>query len=91
MGEDIRGLCNVPVASLQYPSRAHVDAVMDRIKRAGWRPILLGSTKSFVNYPNGDVKEVVALNSLDDQSLLGRPPTTGSRPLYWSVWMWEGK
>jgi hypothetical protein len=77
------------VAGLQHYKSSNVDAVIRRIEQAGRRPVLLASNQHYLKpYPNGVVKEVMALKTRQYEHALGKPPT-GSWKLTWDVWMWE--
>lgn len=98
LSQAVRGLCGVPTASLMpaspsgiNPRPSDVRAVIRRIERAGRRPVLLAQAREQLNpYPNGTVRKIMSLNSVEDQRAMDRPPAGGS-PLRWNVWMWEAK
>lgn len=98
LSQAVRGICGVPTASLMpvspssdNPSPADVRAVIDRIERAGRRPVLLAQSRAQLNpYPNGTVRKIMDLTTVEDQHAMDRPPT-GSAPMHWNVWMWEAK
>lgn len=98
LSEAVRGICGVPAAGLmpvspsgRNPKPADVKAVIRRIERTGRRPVLLAQNRDQLNpYPNGTVRKIMTLTTVQDQHAMDRPPT-GSQAMRWNVWMWEAK
>jgi hypothetical protein len=89
MLENIRGMCDLPVARIDYPTTAKVQAVIAGIEATGRRAVLLdASATDFSAYPDGTVEEVMNLHTqLDVWDFSGIPHSTSSYQLV--VWMWE--
>jgi hypothetical protein len=87
--ENIRGMCDLPVARIDYPTTEKVQAVIASIEGTGRRAILLGANATdFSAYPDGTVEEVMNLHTqLDIWDFQGVPHSTSS--YHFVVWMWE--
>jgi hypothetical protein len=90
--EAVRGMCGDPATRVapagHPPSVAAVREIVRDIERAGRRPVLLAARASELQPYGGQVKQIMALKTTMDASVLTGPPhTTG--PLALSVWIWE--
>lgn len=92
LSETLRGMCGYPVAGVMHgTSPADVDAIMNRVRRAGRKPVLIASNKNLLKpYKNGILKEAMAATARGDAWVYDRPPV-GSSKFGWTLWMWESK
>src|SRR5215469_17072001 len=71
----IRGMCGVPTARMTSPSPTSAAAIVDGIRTAGRRPVLLGpSAASVASYGGMDPVHVLQLNIVGDAHTLAGPP-----------------
>ena len=86
--EVIRGMCGYPTAVLPNPARASVQLVVQRIARAGRKPVLLATDRAALSpYGNG-TKEVMLLHTHQEVGVKMHPPES-INPLDFEVWMLE--
>ncbi|MFY9935005.1 MAG: hypothetical protein WAK82_44115 [Streptosporangiaceae bacterium] len=91
----VRGMCGYPTVrytptagGLRPPSPARLEKVVQGIRRAGRRPVLLGASASELKPYGGLAKEVMNLHTQMDTSTLVTPPKT-TKPLKLTVWLSE--
>ena len=91
----VRGMCGYPTVrytptagGLRPPSPARLEKVVQGIRRAGRRPVLLGASASELKPDGGLAKEVMNLHTQMDTSTLVTPPKT-TKPLKLTVWLSE--
>jgi hypothetical protein len=86
--EVIRGMCGVPVARLGHPPVAALHQVTRDIRQAGRTPVLLGSEAAQLTRFGGSARQVMALESTEDEHSLTRPPRRTEK-LTINVWLSE--
>ena len=82
----IRGLCDTPTAQLTVVSPANVSAVIDGIRRAGRRPVLLAQQPSELTPYGASPVEVLNLLTTQEAHNLTAPPTR-TWLIHYTVWM----
>jgi hypothetical protein len=86
--EIVRGICGMPAARMNSPTRGQVLAVVRGIAAAGRRPVLLGSAPSQLARYGGPTQRIMSLQTTVDTSTLVTPPETTS-PFSWYIWISE--
>jgi hypothetical protein len=91
--EIVRGMCGDPAARVTTPSDNPPDLtvmreIVRRIRQAGRRPVFLAGDAAELEPYGGPVREVLALNTTQDDNVLMGPPLT-TKPFPLSIWMWE--
>jgi hypothetical protein len=82
----IRGMCDVPVASMTGQTTAAVSAVIQGIQGAGRHPVLLGSRPGQLTAFGGSPVRVLDLVTAQDAHDLTSPPTAPSK-VHFEIWM----
>jgi hypothetical protein len=82
----VRGICGVPAAVLDHPTKAEVQAVTQGIDGVGRRPVLLAESEN--ELPGGSTapREVVNLLTTQEAHNLTAPPTR-TWLIHYTVWM----
>ena len=81
-----RGICDTPTAQLTVVSPADVSAVIDGIRRAGRRPVLLAQQQSELTPYGGATSEALNLLTTQEAHNLTAPPTR-TWLIHYTVWM----
>jgi hypothetical protein len=82
----VRSMCGVPAARVRDGSdEQDVQRVIDRIRRVGRRPVVLGATAEQVA-PYGPAEQILRLRTRQDQRTLTKPPHA-TWTLNLDVWM----
>jgi hypothetical protein len=90
----VRGMCGYPAVrytpsrSGRPPTAAQLEKVVQGIRQAGRRPVLLGAKASELKPYGGLAREVMDLHTQMDTSTLVTPPKT-TKPLKLTVWLSE--
>jgi hypothetical protein len=90
-GPAVRELCGQPAALVDAApspglSATEIEQAVTSVERTGWRPVLLGATRSAVSLPGTVPRQVVSLRTAgDDETLTGAP--AGTQPVTYSVWL----
>ena len=87
IAQNVRGMCDVPVAILPGSQPSAVHRVEAGIRSAGRVPVLLAAMKKQVSL-YGPASEIMNLHSMEDSHTLTSPPTTTWK-LTFRVWMSE--
>jgi hypothetical protein len=82
----IRGGCGTPTARMNRPGPLSVQQVMAGIRRAGRRPVLLGSGQAELARFGMPPRQVVNLVTRQDAHELTRPPAT-TWPIRYAIWV----
>ena len=82
----IRGQCDTPAAVLPAPTQSGVAAVVQGIRLAGRRPVLLAQSQPELTPYIGAPTEVVNLLTTQEAHLLTTPPTR-TWGIHYTVWM----
>jgi hypothetical protein len=86
--EVIRGVCGVPAARMNPPSRALMAQIVRGIAAAGHRPVLMGSAPSQLARYGGPSRLAMSLRTTTDASTLVTPPET-TWAFTWYIWVSE--
>ncbi len=92
--EIVRGMCGDPTARVTTrspdnpPDPTVMREIVQRIRQAGRRPVVLAGDASELKPYGGHVREVLDLNTTQDEDVLLGPPLT-TKPFTLSIWMWE--
>ncbi len=90
----VRGMCGDPTARVTTrssdnpPDPTVMREIVQRIRQAGRRPVILAGDASELKPYGGQVREVLDLNTTQDENVLLGPPLT-TKPFTLSIWMWE--
>jgi hypothetical protein len=84
----IRGICDTPAATIQNPTRARTDAVVQGIESVGRRPVLLAQLPTELTASGAPPREVVNLLTTQEAHNLTSPPTR-TWGIHYTVWMSE--
>ena len=84
--QTIRGMCGVPVASVNGQNTTAVEDVISGIDRAGRRPVLLGAQASELQDYGGNPVRVLDLSTEQEPHTLNQPPGAPSSVRY-VIWM----
>jgi hypothetical protein len=84
----VRGICDTPAAVLDAPAPGDVQAVMDGIRLAGRRPVLLAGQQPELASSGGTPREVVNLLTTQEAHNLTTPPSR-TWLIHYTVWMSE--
>nr|MDQ2876689.1 hypothetical protein [Actinomycetota bacterium] len=87
IAQNVRGMCDVPVAILPGSRPSAVRRVEAGIRAAGRVPVLLAATKAQVS-SYGPARQIMNLHTMEDAHTLTSPPTTTWK-LTFRVWMSE--
>lgn len=88
IGQDVRGMCNVPVAASLRSDPAYVKMLIADIQRIGRRPVVLATTQSLVAEYGAPTKRVMDLHTqVDPHSLVWAPVDTDKIKVV--IWMSE--
>jgi len=82
----VRGQCDTPAAVLAAPTQAEVGVVVQGIRLAGRRPVLLAQSQPELTPYTGAPTEVVNLLTTQEAHLLTTPPTR-TWGIHYTVWM----
>jgi hypothetical protein len=82
----VRGMCDTPTGRMDGASAGEIQRVVAAIERAGRHPVLLASSTSRLSGFGGTPREVLNLQTTQDQHLLTSPPTT-TWPIHYTVWL----
>jgi hypothetical protein len=82
----VRGMCNMPTGRMDGAPAGDVQHVIAAIERTGRHPVLLGSSTTQLSVFGGTPREVLDLQTTQDQHLLTSPPTT-TWPIRYTVWL----
>jgi hypothetical protein len=86
--EVVRGMCGYPTAVLRNPTPTSVAQVVRGIEQAGRRPVLLAGGRSQLTPYGNAMKEIMALDTTQEQGLETRPPWT-TAAMHMTVWILE--
>jgi hypothetical protein len=88
VGQDVRGMCNVPTAASLQSDPASVKMLVADIQRAGRRPVILATTERLVAKYGVPAKRVMDLHTtVDPHSLVWAPVDTDKIKVV--IWMSE--
>jgi hypothetical protein len=88
IGQDVRGMCNVPTAASLRSDPAYVKGLIESIQRVGRRPVVLATTANLVAEYGAPTKRVMALHTqADPHSLEWAPVDTDKIKMI--IWMSE--
>ena len=88
IGQDVRGMCNVPTAASLRSDPAYVQNLIRDIQRVGRRPVVLASTQNLVAEYGAPTKRVMDLHTqVDPHSLEWAPVDTDKIKVV--IWMSE--
>jgi hypothetical protein len=88
IGQDVRGMCNVPTAASLRSDPAYVKMLIRSIQRVGRRPVVLATTQNLVAEYGAPTKRVMDLHTqVDPHSLEWAPVDTDKIKMI--IWMSE--
>ena len=88
IGQDVRGMCDVPTAASLRSDPAYVKGLIASIQRVGRRPVVLATTAKLLAEYGAPTKRVMALHTQGDPHALEWAPVDTDK-IKMIIWMSE--